>query len=184
VLRFISAVLKATIDRAQGESMSGPMVTIVGVPMRVVKSTWDQTVEHGDNTKSWHATLEVLPTDKSLKGWIRITASGYDVSSERHDRESRSVSAELSTGEKFTLYDSQYYEKYSRMQHGPGNSKDASEEGREHLAAALVSFGHTCSSIEGLVDEIGRNAERGSLPKTVKTEKIGPPVEEQNCAPQ
>ena len=50
------------------------------------------------------------------------------------------MGAELSTGEKLTLYDSSYYEKYSRMQHGPGNTKDASHEGREKLATYLTEI--------------------------------------------
>ena len=101
----------------------------------------------GDNETSRYAKLRYsapAPTAgsraRSNIKWIDFVISGYESMSERHDRESHNVNAELSTGEKLTLYHDSYYEKYSSMQNGPGNTKDASNAGREKLAAHLSSL--------------------------------------------
>ena len=113
----------------------------------VLDARLDYKVGGGDNETSWYAKLRYsapAPTAgshaRSNIKWIDFVISGYESMSERHDRESHNVNAELSTGEKLTLYHDSYNEKYSSMQNGPGNTKDASNAGREKLAAHLSSL--------------------------------------------
>ena len=122
--------------------------------------------------------------------WIDFVVAGYEVNSERHDRESHSVEAQLSTGEKLSLYDSSYYEKYSRMKHGPGNEKDASDEGREKLAKILTALGlggaFSAATVNALALELEAQARKAKLPGTVETRQRGPPPpdDDKQCAQQ
>ena len=175
------------------------MVTIDGYPglqFQVLDARRDTTVGGGDAQTSWHARLRyTAPTAAPAKDGdtqiqhIEFLVSGSELNSERHDRESHTVSATLSpTGEHLTLYDSSYYEKYSSMQSGPGNVKDASDAGREKLAACLSSSSSSFISAAGVLSlarALDSRASAGSLPGTVKTHVKGPDDDGRydNCAP-
>jgi hypothetical protein len=196
-----TAVPTTTIAAAAAD-----MVTIDGYPglqFQVLDARRDTTVGGGDAQTSWHARLRyTAPTAAPAKDGdtqiqhIEFLVSGSELNSERHDRESHTVSATLSpTGEHLTLYDSSYYEKYSSMQSGPGNVKDASDAGREKLAACLSSLhqspGASSSSFISAADVLSlaraldSRASAGSLPGTVKTHVKGPDDDGRydNCAP-
>ena len=181
------------------------MVTIDGFPalqFQVLDARRDTTVGGGDAQTSWHARLRYTAPAAPANGGdtqvqcIDFLVAGSELNSERYDRESHTVTATLSpTGEQLTLYDSSYYEKYSSMQSGPGNAKDASDAGREKLAACLSSLhqspGASSSSFISAADVLSlaraldSRASAGSLPGTVKTHVKGPDDDGRydNCAP-
>ena len=200
---------RAAEEMAETDTRSMPATTanmfaIDGFPalqFQVLGARRDTTVGGGDAETSWHARLRYTPPTALAKGGdvqiecIDFLATGSELNSERHDRESHTVTATLSpTGEQLTLYDSSYYEKYSSMQNGPGNAKDASDAGREKLAAYLSSLDHSpgagsspfisAAGVLTLARALDSRAAAGSLPGTVKTHVKGPDDDGRydNCA--
>ena len=160
-------------------------VTMHGLPLQVLRASLSTQVGGGDCTRQWHAKLRYYPPSGKSVEWIEFAVAGSELNSERYDRDSHSVEAQLSTGEKLTLYKSEYNEKYSRMQNGPGNAKDESEDGRTKLAeclSALTDGAFGASDVQQLAQALDSKAEQGALPGTVKTNKQRPQAGEGRTA--
>ena len=149
-------------------------VTVGGLVLQVLEARRSCTVGGGDCETSWFARLRLHAASGKSVEWIDFVVNSYEVNSERHDRESHHVGAQLSTGEKLTLYDSSYYEKYSRMKHGPGNAEDASHEDREKLATILteiVSKTFNVEEVQALARSLEDDAQKAKFPGTVEERK-------------